>query len=406
MQIEIRPALPEEMNEARRIAKETNVLPPGFISQNFIDGITHDMTLCAFVDGKMATSYASWPFQMKFNGVDSPVAGVSFVGTLPVFRRMGCLRKVHARHFELLHEKGERPISILFASQAAIYQRYGYAVVSTQNSYDLEPGHIKFKSLKHLNDAGKLTQLHEDEAEILDNIYRQFTAFKTGYLIRDKFKWETGVLNPPINPETVHDKIVYEEDGVPLGYVVYTVEPHFNKFGLVHRISIRDMAWLSISAYYGIWNYFTNMDLSHNIHWMQVPVDDPMPHLHLEPRRLNIKSSNGFLARIVDLETAIAMRGYNEDGELIFKIVDDDMCPWNNGKWHMEISNGKGTIKRTNKEADFSMSINSFAMILFGQISTTRAMRMGVLDVMRKDALSIFDRLLKTEYMPFCCDVI
>ena len=64
MQIEVRPALPVEMNEAKRIAEETNLLPPGFISPAYINGITPDMTLCAFVDGEMATSYASWPLSI------------------------------------------------------------------------------------------------------------------------------------------------------------------------------------------------------------------------------------------------------------------------------------------------------------------------------------------------------
>ena len=248
--------------------------------------------------------------------------------------------------------------------------------------------------------------MHDNEAEILDDIYSRFTAPRTGYLIRDKFKWETGVLNPPSAPGIVQDKIVYEEDGMPLGYVVYRVEPQFNDLGLAHKISIKDMAWLSISAYYGIWNYFTRMDLTHKIHWIQMPPDDPIPHLLLEPRKLNIKSGNGFLARIVDLEKAIPVRGYSEDGELNFKIFDDVMCPWNNGTWHMKIRDGKGSIERTDIEPEVSMTINSLAMILFGQISTTRAMRMGIVDLKKEDALPRYDRLLRTEYMPFCCDII
>ena len=402
MQIEVRPAKQEEMDEARRVAAETNVLPPGLISQVFINGITPDMTLCAFVDGELATSYASWPFTMRFNGIDAPVAGVSFVGTLPVFRRMGCLRKIHTRHFELMHEKGERPISILFASQATIYQRYGYAIVSTQNSYEIEPGNIQFKSLKHLNKTGKLKQLHKDEVDILDKIYRNFTTQRTGYLIRDKFKWETGVLNPPSAPDTVFDKVVYEENGIPLGYVIYTVEPHLQG----HKISIRDMAWLSISAYYGIWSYFTKMDLANKIHWRQAPSDDPLPHLIVEPMRLNIKRTRGFLSRIVDIEKAIPFRGYNEDGELVFSIVDDEMCPWNNGTWCLKIKDGKGAIEKTDMQPEAAMTINSFAMIFSGQISATRAMRMGMIDVIKEDAVPVYDRLLKTLYMPFCCDII
>ncbi len=406
MRMEIRPAGPEEMKEARRVAAESIVLPPGIIPKEFIDGITHDMTLCAFVNGKLATSYAAWPFTMKFNGMDAPVAGVSFVGTLPVFRRMGCLRKVHEKHFELLHERGERAISILFASKAAIYQRYGYALASTQNAYDIEPGHIQFRSLKHLNSSGKLKQLHENKVETLDKIYNRFISRRTGYLLRDKFKWETGVLSPPPSPGTVHDVILYEENGVPLGYVIYSVESHFKDHGLDQVLSIKDMAWLSIPAYYGLWHYFTKMDLTNNIHWRNVPCDDPMPHLLLEPAGLNLKSMNGFLGRIIDVEKAIPLRGYSEDGELTFEIVGDDMCPWNNGKWQVEISNGKGSIKRTEKGPEITTTINSLGMLLFGQISATRAMRMGRLDAAREDAIAKYDRLLITEYKPFCADLI
>ena len=139
---------------------------------------------------------------------------------------------------------------------------------------------------------------------------------------------------------------------------------------------------------------------------MQVPPDDPMPHLIMEPMGLNIKCTRGLLARIVDIEKAIPFRGYSESGELIFEIAGDDMCPWNNGTWRLKIRNGKGAIEKSNMEPEVSMSINSFAMLLFGQISATRAMRMGILEVEKEDALQKYDMLLKTEYMPFCCDII
>ncbi len=406
MHIEVRPAKPEELPEARRIAAETIILPPGIIPEEFISKISHDMTLCAFVDGKMATTYASWPFVMKFNGMDAPVAGISFVGTLPVYRRMGCLRSVHSRHFKLLHEEGKRSISILFASKSAIYQRYGYSVVSTQNSCDIAPDKIKFQSQTYLSSNGLLKQVRENEVEVLNSIYRKFTASRTGYLVREKFKWETGVLNPPPTPGAVLDKVIYEENGDALGYVIYTMEPHFTDQGIVQKITIRDMAWLTISAWYGIWDFFTKMDLAQNIHWMQAPPDDPMPHLIQEPGDLNIKSTRGLLARIIDIEKAVPVRGYSEDGELIFNIKNDDMCPWNNGTWRVNIKNGKGSIEKSDKEPEISMNINTMAMLLFGYVNTGRAAKMGSIDVFKEDTLKKYDRLLSTEYMPFCCDII
>ena len=406
MQIEVRPAKPEEMSEARRIADETLILPPGIIPEEFINKISHDMTLCAFVDGKMATTYASWPFIMKFNGMDAPVAGVSFVGTLPVYRRMGCLRKVHSKHFKVLHEEGKRSISILFASQSAIYQRYGYSVVATQNSYDIAPDKIKFQYPENISTAGTMKQVRENEVETLNKIYNKFTAFRTGYLVREKFKWETGVLNPTSIPGAALDKVVYEEDGEQRGYVIYTMEPHFTEHGIVQKTTIRDMAWLTISAWYGIWDFFTKMDLAQNIHWMQAPPDDPMPYLIQEPMELNIKSTRNLLARIIDIDKAMTVRGYNEDGELIFKIEDDAMCPWNNGTWQVNIKDGIATIEKSEKAPEVSMNINTMAILLFGQVSTSEAVKMGNMEIFKEDAIKKYDRLLSTEYMPFCCDII
>jgi len=139
MVVEIRPARPEEMEEFYRVASTALVLPQGQLQ-----GINPEWTLCAFEDGRLATAYAAWPLTMRFNGEGISVAGVTFVGTLPIYRRRGYLRKITTRHFELLHEQGERSIAILYASMAAIYQRYGYAVVSTRNSYRVEPRFLQF----------------------------------------------------------------------------------------------------------------------------------------------------------------------------------------------------------------------------------------------------------------------
>ena len=118
MGVEIRPARPDEMDEFKRVASTALVQSP-----DMYRAIRPEWTLCAFEDGKLATSYAAWPFTMRFNGEGTPVAAVTMVGTLPVYRRRGYLRKITTTHFQLLHEQGERPIAILHASQAAIYQR-------------------------------------------------------------------------------------------------------------------------------------------------------------------------------------------------------------------------------------------------------------------------------------------
>jgi len=42
------------------------------------------------------------------------------------------------------------------------------------------------------------------------------------------------------------------------------------------------------------------------------------------------------------------------------------------------------------------------AMLMFGQISTTEAARMGRLDVIKPEALPFWDKVMRTKYRPTC----
>jgi len=395
MALEIRPATQEELEQFKHVASIALVMKPETWHE-----MRPEWTLCAFEDGKLATSYGAWPLTMRFNGEGVPVAGVTTVGTLPAYRRRGYLRKITTTHFELLHEQGERPIAILWASLAAIYHRYGYAVVSTRNSYNIEPRFLEFLLPRPV--AGTFREMVDDEFALLVDLYRKFRAERTGYIHRGRAMWDAGVLAPPPTGGLLH-KVVYQEAGEPLGYVVYTLEP-MQGFGQ-QRLTIRDLIWLTPSAYRAVWNYFANMDLVSNIIWGRVPSDDPLPHLLLEPRKLSLTSADGILGRIVDVEQALPKRPYPEEGTLTFEIIDDDLCPWNQGRWKLETSTTESSISRTSEEPQLVMPISTLALLVFGEISATEAARMERLDVLEHTALSSWDRVMKTKYRPCCADM-
>ena len=218
MTVEFRPATKEEMERFQYIA--ANV----FVSTQNPDATTvmqPELTYCAFEDGKLATSYAEWPLTMRFNGSSAPIAGVTFVGTLPVYRRRGYLRKITTARFGILHEQGERAIAALYASRAAIYQRYGYAVVSTHGSYNVDPRDLQFSLPQDV--PGAFREMADDEFSVLVELYRDFRADKTGFIHRAKAMWDAGVLVAPPSGGILN-KVVYQENGEPLGYMIYVVE--------------------------------------------------------------------------------------------------------------------------------------------------------------------------------------
>jgi predicted acetyltransferase len=145
------------------------------------------------------------------------------------------------------------------------------------------------------------------------------------------------------------------------------------------------------------------MDLARYISWIRVPLDDQLPHVLLEPRMLNMTSHDGLMGCIVDVEQSMPKRGYSEEGELTFEIVDE-LCPWNQGRWKLETSSTGSSISRAKEEPQLVMPISTLAMLVFGQISASEAARMGRLDVNEESSLSLWDKVMLTKYRPFCAD--
>ena len=400
MAIEIRPANADELPALLRILTESLAQP----IEDFA-ALQPEFTLCAFDDGRPASIHGSWPLTMRFNGKAVPISGVTTVSTDTIDRQRGYLRKLITRHFEDLHEEGERPMAVLFASQAAIYQRYGYAVVSTQYSYEIEPRYIQFN--EPLETPGTLRYLNPDpDADFgtLVGIYRQYRENRTGEVHRGKPMWDAGILAPVPKGQT-RAVVTYEEDGELQGYAIYRTGPGDAPWPESnHKCIIDDIAWLTPQAYRAFWETFAKLQLSNRIEWGNVAPDDPLPHLLLEPRMLRRRSSDQMLARIVDIEGSFRGRGYGESERLTFGI-EDDICTWNTGNW--QIYTGPDDAEVTRLEAgtpDITLRPGTLAMLLFGQLTASEAARYGKLTVNNADALPTWDKTLRTRFEPFTAD--
>ena len=72
---------------------------------------------------------AAYAFELTIPGGQLPCAGVTWVGVLPSHRRQGILRDLMKRQLEDVQGWGE-PIAALWASEAAIYGRFGYGLAA------------------------------------------------------------------------------------------------------------------------------------------------------------------------------------------------------------------------------------------------------------------------------------
>jgi predicted acetyltransferase len=368
-------------------------------------------SLCAFEDGELATTYAAFPLVARLNGGKAPMAGVTMVGTLPWFRRRGHLRKIMETDFKRRYEQRMEPIAGLLASIAAIYQRYGYGVCSTSVRYSIDPKLIGF--VPSLPPArGRWREGTKDEQPLLEQLYRAFTKPRNGALHRAPAIWEGQVLGlrsdfgpPGFGPSLIS---IYEEGDVPQGYVAYAAKflesSSSDSGGPGQRLFVRDFACLTPGAYRAMWEQFRTFDLVTRVWVNAAPIDDPAPHILLDPRELNATHRDHLLARILDIERALPLRPYGREGRVIFE-VRDEMCRWNDGRWILDAGAEGATVTRAKESPQLTLDVSTLAQLLFGQVSPSRAVRYGRAEAAPNAPLELWDAMWKTEYAPFLPDI-
>jgi predicted acetyltransferase len=400
--VEVRAARADEMDQFGSIAAYAYAGafgdgPDNIVAQNN----RPEWTLCAFVDGRMAASYSTLPLTMRANGRAIALGGVSAVGTLPEYRRRGLLRKITEQSFVDMRARGQT-VAALWASQAAIYQRYGYALASAQVGYRIDSIDVGFND----GDGGsaRLNRVHGDAGyEIVKQIYIDFVAQRSGYLHRAKALWLNNALAPSALNGVAHIAVAYD-GAAPVGYVIYHARD--GRTGHPTRpqeIIVRDLVWLTSDAYRSLWSWLARHDLVGRIVWARAPVDDPAPELFVEPRLLNADTRDGIWLRVIDARAALEARGYQSDASITLEIVADDLAPWNRGRFKLECAPDGARVTATGAAADLRLPVKSLASLYSGFRSARALRNWGLLDG-DDAAVERATRIFATRHAPHCPD--
>lgn len=402
--IDLRPATAQEMGALGSLA--------GYVyGGSFGDGPNSltasanrpEWSLCAFDADRLVASCIVIPFTMRLNGAAMAMGGVSGVATHPEYRRQGLMRRLMTDSTVTMREQGQS-VAALWASQAAIYQRFGYAIGSSMRSYQVDTVDITF----HDGDGGAGRVEWLDAASGFDAIkalYIQFVAERSGYLHRSRALWDANALGAPAEDGPVHIALSRDESGEPIGYLVYTLRAN----RVEHRargqeLMIRDMAWLSLDAYRSLWNYVARHDLVGRVVWSSAPADDPAEELFAEPRMLHAGNGEGAWFRVVDVEPALAGRGYSGAGQAVVTIVEDDLTPWNAGSYAVETDGTTVSVERVPVPRDnVTMPIKSFSSLFSGYRSARQLRAWGLADG-DDGAIDRLDQLMATRHRPHVPD--
>jgi len=275
-------------------------------------------------------------FRLTVPGGEVAAGGLTLVGVKPTHRRRGILRALMRQQLDEYRARGEI-VSVLWASEGAIYQRFGYGLATLSAAFEIDRSRASF--LRPSDPIGRMRIVDVDEASrLFPGVYEHVRTRVPGSLTRDETTWRLGLLfDAPYLAGEQGPKFlaVHETDGAPDGYVIYRVKASWDGRGPKSEVTVREVAGATPEVELEVWRWVLDLDLVARVSGDKLPPFPPLLLALAEPRRLGVTLGDGLWLRLLDLPAALEARRYAASGVLTLRVADD-FCPWNRGTWRIE----------------------------------------------------------------------
>ena len=338
-------------------------------------------------------------------GSDLAMAGVTMVGVHPTHRRRGILRRMMRLQLDAIHERGE-PLAGLWASEGAIYQRFGYGWGTLRAGFEVDRTRTAFREPHE--PAGSFRLLDTAEAaRLLPPFFEAIRHQRPGSQRRSSAWWAADMFHDPERRRDGGSALqiaLYEVDGEAAGYVAYRLHPDWDERGPKSTLQLLEAMARDPEATRSVWGYLFGVDLVSTIRGRQQPVDHPLLLSLDEPRRLGWTVGDGLWLRIVDLPAALSGRVWRGSHELVLEVADA-FCAWNSGRWRLETDDGRASVTRTDAEPDLALDAGDLAAVYLGGWQLGALVSAGRARELRPGAAARFDAAAATDAQPWCPQV-
>ena len=338
-------------------------------------------------------------------GGEVPAAAITGVGVRPDHRRRGVLSALMRRQLDDVHAAGE-PVAVLWASEGAIYQRFGYGWAAGDGSFEVDPRRTRYA--RPFEPEGRVRIVSEEESgSLIPAVYDAMRAETPGAISRSDDWWHQVLADPEYSRRGASPKfrVVYEADGRAEGYALYRIKEDWNHLGPQSVMQMSEAVTTTPRALRELWRYLFEVDLVRSVRVGRVAVPNPLQHLLAEPRALGLIANDGLWARLVDLPAALAARRYGTVDQLVLEI-SDDFCEWNAGRWLLRTSGEPGAtvaeVERTDAPVDVVLDTIDLAAIYLGGNTATLLAAAGRIEERTDDAARRLGTLFVSERVPWC----
>lgn len=353
-----------------------------------------DRSLAAY-DGDIVVATSNlFTSTLRIPGGELPCPVISFVSVARTHRRRGVLNRLMDGLMDSARDRGE-PLAALFASESAIYGRYGFGPATHEVTARIDRRHAAFRA-----DApapGRVRTVGVAEAETaFAALYSAARGQATGMPSRSAAWWPNEILVDPESRREGHgpkDLALHEGADGPDGYVISRIKPDWADAGPDGTIEVIELVATTPSALAGLWRYCLDADLCERVVAHRRPRAEPLEHLLADPRRLVLTPRDGLWLRFVDLPAALSARAWSGTDRLTLDVADR-FRPDQGGAWTLEVSDGRADCARAARKADLELDTEGLAACYLGDTRPSAMLAAGRLRERTPGAAHRLDRVL------------
>jgi predicted acetyltransferase len=356
-----------------------------------------DRTRAAFDGADLVGTSRNHTFELTVpGGALVPAAGVSAVAVLPTHRRRGILR---AMLTALLDDSADRsePVSMLTASEGAIYRRFGFGISTMALDVTLDVRDVEFARPRpggHLRMVDR-TGFEQHAPALFDRV----RPTRPGAVSRSEVWWAE--VHPPQKEGTRFDVLYESDDGRVDGFVTYTIKDNWAPEP-EHALKVFDLVAASPIAEHALWRYLCEIDLVRTVGAGQVAVDTPLPWLLASPRAALFQPTADFVwTRVLDVPRALGARTYATPGRLVI-AVHDAMRPGGGADGVFAIEGGPdgASVAPTHDAPDLTCEVTTLSTAWLGAVRWSVLASAGWVDEHTPGALATADAMFASAPLP------
>ncbi|MEU1285811.1 GNAT family N-acetyltransferase [Kitasatospora sp. NPDC005856] len=355
--------------------------------------------LAVTADGRPVGTAGAHTFELTLPGqVVVPAAGVTCVGVLPTHRRQGVLTAMMRRQLADLRARGEF-LSVLLASEAGIYGRFGYGPATYTQRLTVQRHQAAFAAprAQRADDApagGTVELMRRAECgEIVEAVYDRYRRAQPGALSRPRRWWELGAGQVPIAPTPRYVAVHRDADGTPDGYASYWTDA--GTLMVDETVAVDDAAHTELAR------FVLGHDLVEKAVFRHHPPEHPLRWQLADFNAGELSNHTDWLwVRLLDVPRALTSRGWFTDGELVLDV--DDPFLGEHHRYLLTVRDGKAECVPTDREPDLSLDVRDLGAVYLGGTAPSVLVRAGHIRAHRPGAAVLADALFRAERAPHC----